>query len=101
ELVWVREMARFQVDEQLSPRDKRVAHIKSMLEEYHASPLRRGFEVRYGAAFHLGDAPSKGHRSPIEAPSKGDTGDEVEAGSPLEAPPKPESRNREQKQRTD
>lgn len=94
ELVWVCEMARFQVDEQLRAGDKRVPHIRSMLAEYHSSPLRRAFEGRYAKAFHLQEGPSEGHRRGIGGASSGD--DHAD-----DAPPKPESRNREQEQRTD
>ncbi len=53
EMVWVCEMARFQVAERLKPADKRVAGIRALLERIPATPLRDGFVARYRQAFHL------------------------------------------------
>lgn len=87
ELVWVCEMARFQIDDTLNASDKRVPRIASMLAEHEASPLARGFRERYAGCFHLPDAPSMPLRCPIKGAS--------EVPTPLvDAPSMPESSNR-------
>ncbi len=61
ELVWVREMARFQVAERLKPADKRVTGIQTLLERIPDTPLRRPFLERYRGAFHLQSNPDQAH----------------------------------------
>jgi hypothetical protein len=68
ELVWVPEMARFQISEGLHPRDKRIIGIEKELELFRKSRFLKEFRDRYGKAFHLNqgspfEAPSKPHRS--------------------------------------
>ncbi len=85
EYVWVKEMARFQIADELKANDNR---IKSVVAEYRKMPpgaLREGFFSRYGIAFRLDEAPapkstnkppptpSKPLTSPFEAPSEGST----------------------------
>lgn len=79
DLVWVHEMARFQIGEALKPGDKRVVAIRKEFEKLPAGQIRRGFHARYRDAFHLGS----------------DTSDE----GPSQAPPKPlRSQYQEQEQ---
>lgn len=70
EVMWVREMARFQIGERLSAGDKRIPRIAEMLTEYQSSPLIRAFLARYQAAFRLPDAP----QMPLGSPSEGASG---------------------------
>jgi len=56
EFVWVIEMARYQVGERLSSRDKRVAGVARALAGLPENPFKAPFVERYGAAFHLGGA---------------------------------------------
>ncbi len=75
ETVWVHEMAKFQIDEQLKPGDNRV---KAIQKQYVAMPegrIKSGFFEKYAASFHL-PKPSK-NTKPL--------------ASPLQAPPKPEA----------
>lgn len=80
EVVWVKEMARFQIGDQLDAADKRC---KGIAKEYANLPGNRflgAFFDRYAAAFHLPlrrdaqgaiqQAPPKPHTSPSEAPSE-------------------------------
>ncbi|NSX05064.1 DNA-binding protein [Cupriavidus gilardii] len=68
EVVWVVEMAHYQIGERLSPSDKRCAGVQN---EYNALPenpyLARFFE-KYEADFNLTRKRENG--SPLEAPSK-------------------------------
>jgi hypothetical protein len=81
ELVWVREMARYQIEETLKPGDKRVISIRSQVEEFRASPLAAAFHARYEVAFNL---------YPIDQSAKGDSKGLL---GEREAPPKPETRD--------
>lgn len=65
EWVWVREMARFQIDDDLKENDKRVKGIARLIS---AAPcgLRWAFVEKYGKKFHL-EAPLKLLESPSEA----------------------------------
>lgn len=67
EMVWVLEMASYQIAESLEPKDKRVISINKMLKESQAPFVYEFFE-KYGHAFHL--AKPEGHRRGIEAPPK-------------------------------
>ena len=53
ELIWVHEMAAHQIDEHLSPRDKRVIGIRKQVEQIPEGQIRRGFWARYATDFHL------------------------------------------------
>lgn len=75
ELVWVPEMARFQIGEALSPNDKRAVGLKKDLIPFRKSRFYKKFLDRYAERYHLRDlpepeAPSEPLRRPIEAPSK-------------------------------
>ncbi len=72
DLIWVREMARFQVGEALSPGDKRVKNVGSLFAKIALGAIREGFFERYSTDFHLlSQGPPKGHPTKREAPSKG------------------------------
>lgn len=51
EWVWVHEMARFQIEASLAPKDKRVVGIARDFEKLPESPLKHGFHARYQRAF--------------------------------------------------
>lgn len=72
EVVWVPEMAKFQIAEQLKPEDKRCAGVQN---EYNNTPKNKylgDFYTRYAQAFNLSEnrGKGKGHRSPFKAPPK-------------------------------
>jgi DNA-binding IclR family transcriptional regulator len=57
EFVWVLEMARYQVGDALSPRDKRVAGVARALARLPENPFKAPFMARYGGPFQLKGAP--------------------------------------------
>lgn len=72
ELVWVHEMASFQIAPSLSPKDKQCVGIARQYEQIPDRLIRQGFYERYKDAFHLAccdettpkkQAPSKPLRS--------------------------------------
>ena len=71
EWVWVHEMARFQIDAALAPKDKRVVGIARDFEKLPESPLKQGFHERYHFAFRLPKRSSDAlnRPSPFEGPS--------------------------------
>lgn len=80
ELVWVHEMARFQIGAELKPNDNQVPAIRRAFQQTPECQILRGFHARYRAAFHLpdiGDRPDE-----TQGASKG-------LGRGFEAPPKP------------
>lgn len=86
EMVWVHEMARFQVGDELKPTDKRCAGIASTYAEAPKCPMLSGFFDRYADHYHL---PTRREYQP--------------KGSPIEAPSKPlpsQEQEQEQEQRT-
>lgn len=64
EMVWVVEMAQYQIAERLEPTDKRCKGIQKELESLPNNPFSKEFLHRYAVAFNLNTA------SPSEAPSK-------------------------------
>lgn len=75
ELVWVHEMARHQIGDDLKASDNRVKHVHKLYAEIPESQIKQGFAARYREAFGLPDAPpcpvdNKPLGSPFEAPSK-------------------------------
>lgn len=93
ELMWVHEMARFQIAPSLAPTDKRVIGIRRYVEKIQDPSIKTRFFKKYQAAFHLIasplQAPSKPlQASPLQAPPK------PLSPSPLQAPPKPRTRTR-------
>jgi hypothetical protein len=72
EMVWVHEMAAYQVGEQLAELDKRCAGIQNEYDSLPQNPFLQGFFDRYVGAFHMrkSRAPEPQNPSPSEAPSK-------------------------------
>ncbi|MEN2425950.1 hypothetical protein AA0N74_07910 [Chromobacterium vaccinii] len=64
ELVWVHEMARFQVGEALKPADKRCAGVRKEFDKIANPQIKQAFFSRYRGAFHLGS------QAPSQAPSR-------------------------------
>lgn len=64
EVVWVHEMARWQIGNAIKPKDNRVKAILKMLETYSKCSLVKGFHEKYGSQFSLPKA------SPFEGPSE-------------------------------
>jgi hypothetical protein len=85
DLVWVREMARFQVGADLKAGDKRVAFIEAQLAAHAPSPLAAAFRRKYHGSFNL-RRPVVADANLSEAPSHAPT--EGAAVGPLEAPSK-------------
>lgn len=77
ETVWVHEMAKFQIGDDLKPNDNRVKDIQKQYESMPESRIKSGFLEKYGACYHIAD--SKPLRSPSEAPPKPEAGTEAEA----------------------
>ncbi len=68
ETVWVYEMARFQIGDQLSQKDKRVKGVNNSYQSLHNNPFLYDFYLKYKDKFHLEkprglEAPSKPLRS--------------------------------------
>jgi hypothetical protein len=83
ETVFVTEMARHQIGEQLTRRDNRHKAVVKELEQFRKSPFFNDFLSRYRADFELQDVPlAKPLASPFGAPSKPEAGagTESEAG---------------------
>jgi len=80
ETVWVHEMAKFQVDDELKPGDKRVAGIRKQYDAMPEGRIKDGFFEKYQGAFHLVNA--KPLASPLQAPTKPGTGTETEKSKP-------------------
>ena len=55
EIVWVVNMAREQIGEELAPKDNRVSSIRAQLDHYANTPLGQEWLHRYGAAYHCQD----------------------------------------------
>ena len=69
EVVWVPNMARYQVSATLSPGDKRRSRIHTLARQQEKSPYFAEFLTLYQVPYHLNqDSLSKGHRSPTDAP---------------------------------
>ena len=67
EWVWVHEMARFQIADQLKANDKQVFGIRNELEKIPSLRIKKDFIEKYRKAFHI-ESPKK--PSPSEGPSK-------------------------------
>lgn len=80
ETVWVHEMAKFQIDEQLKPSDKRVSGIQKLYDLMPEGRIKSGFFDKYASAFLLVDNSKKRKplRSPLQAPTKPETETEAE-----------------------
>jgi hypothetical protein len=68
EVVWVHEMARFQIGEQLQPTDKRCAGVQNEYDTLPGNPFLPLFFDRYESAFNL--KRKRESASPIQAPSE-------------------------------
>lgn len=89
DLIWVREMGRFQVGETLKGGDRRKPWAIKQLAPYKGSKLYPRFLERYAEPWGIPtDAPSKGHTMPLTMPLRrgNETGDD--------APSKPRARAR-------
>ena len=76
EVVWVPEMAGYQLGHSLKASDNRIRWIVRMLKDYAGSPFAQAFWDKYHDAFHLPafsemGAPGEGLPSPFQVPSKG------------------------------
>lgn len=69
EIVWVLEMARYQIGEQLSPNDNQVKSIQKQFDSLYDGDIKRAFFERYSKDFCL-----KVSGSPSEDPSKPEAG---------------------------
>jgi len=69
EVVWVYEMARFQIADSLVATDKRCIGIQNEYNSLPANPFLARFFAKYSVAFNM--AKQRGNTSPIEAPSEG------------------------------
>lgn len=87
EVVWVFEMARFQIGSALSPKDNRVKWVN---EEYAKLPkckFLKDFFDKYASAFHLKEARGGAHNTtPLEAPSEPHRSQEQEQDQDKEEP---------------
>lgn len=68
EMVWVHEMAKFQIGDELKPNDMRVKGLQKQFETLPESRLKQGFYEKYNAAFHLSCIEET--KSPLQAPYK-------------------------------
>ena len=86
EVVWVHEMARYQIGDHLDPKDKRCKGVQNELAKVASDHIRRGFAAKYKDDFHL-SIEGKKHKpltSPFEAPCKQGEGEgEGEGEHPL------------------
>jgi hypothetical protein len=104
EMVWVYEMASYQIADSLKPTDNRVAGIQKDYDALSSNPFLEGFYERYAPVFHLSsrrdnaieaDLVTGLKPSPSKAPSKpgagagageGSGNDDVGPGQPFEYP---------------
>jgi hypothetical protein len=56
EVVWVREMARFQVADRLKPKDKQIVGVQNAYNDVPANPFLAAFFERYREAFSMTNA---------------------------------------------
>jgi hypothetical protein len=68
QMVWVHEMAAWQVGDSLKASDKRCAGVRKVYAEQIESPLLARFYEKYAHAFHLSEP--RGFARDIEAPSE-------------------------------
>lgn len=72
EMVFVHEMAKYQIGESLKPTDNRVKDIQKQVDNLPESPIKSAFVDKYCDVFLLNNP--KGVASPLEAPPKPGTG---------------------------
>lgn len=85
EHVWVPNMAKYQIGEELKPNDNRLSWIRKEVQKLKSTPFFDQFLARYREAYRLhglgeGEAPSEALRSPLGGPAKPGAGAESEAG---------------------
>jgi hypothetical protein len=68
EMVFVMEMARYQLDTELKPSDKRCKGVQSTYDGLPENPFLSEFYDKYQSSFHL--TKRRKNTSPLEAPSK-------------------------------
>jgi hypothetical protein len=68
EMVWVHEMAKFQIGDELKTGDKQIKGLQKQYETLPEGHIKQGFYTKYKDAFHLPDISKD--ISPLEAPSK-------------------------------
>lgn len=68
EMVWVMEMARFQIADQLKDKDLRIKGVQSEYDSLPENPYLAGFYEMYAKAFCMSS--KRGEDSPLQAPSK-------------------------------
>jgi len=94
EIIWVHEMAKFQIGCSLKDNDNRVKDIQKQYECLPKGKIRRGFYEKYGVAYCLTNVDNDGNSnkplaSPLEAPPKPETETGAEAGAGAEENPPP------------
>jgi hypothetical protein len=70
--VWVHEMAKYQIGDELKETDNQIKGIRKQFENLPEGAIKQGFYDKYHVAFHLQDY--KPVQSPSKAPSKSGTG---------------------------
>ncbi len=83
EYVWVVNMAREQVGEEVNRKDKRILGVRNELKKHSKSVFHAQFCALYAETFELEKAPS----IPLPSPSGGASNQNGRSGSPLGAPP--------------
>lgn len=68
EMVWVIEMARFQIADQLKDKDLRIKGVQSEYDSLPDNPYLATFFAMYATAFCMSS--KRGNESPLQAPSK-------------------------------
>ena len=78
--VWVHEMAKYQVGDELKASDKRVPGIQKLYDAMPEGRIKTGFFDKYKDLFHIQNRkpPSKPLISPLQAPTKPEAGTETE-----------------------
>lgn len=82
EMVWVHEMARFQVGDVLKPTDKQVLGIQKQYDSMPEGRIKSGFFEKYSEAFCIAGSKKKSKplASPLQAPTKPEAGTGTETG---------------------
>lgn len=80
EIVFVHEMATYQIGEELKPADNRVKDIQKQYDNLPASLIKQGFFTKYAKAFCL--VKTEKTTSPSKAPSKPEAGTEAGTEKP-------------------
>jgi hypothetical protein len=90
ETVFVPEMAKFQISDELTPRDKRVKGVEKTLLQMRKSRFCRDFLEKYGRRFSLDVQALRGFRAErYKAPPKPRTRTRTRTGSGTRSRPRP------------